>query len=138
MKHDQKFIRDLAYRLWEARGRPAGSAHDDWLEAERQVAERQIADSSKSSPVKPSPATASAPGASPSGAASPSGSELDEALKDTFPASDPPAGGLPDNPPSNAEEKWQAAATSKTANRRAKDSGGAKVGSPGTELEFAL
>lgn len=110
MKHDQKSIRALAYRLWEARGRPAGSAQEDWLEAER-----QIADSSASSPAT---ASASAP---------PPRSELDQALKDTFPASDPPASRLPDNPPSNADEKWQAAARSKTANRGgAKDLGRAK------------
>jgi hypothetical protein len=30
-------IQDLAYQLWEARGRPDGSAEDDWLEAERQI-----------------------------------------------------------------------------------------------------
>jgi Protein of unknown function (DUF2934) len=30
-------ISDLAYHLWVARGRPEGSSHVDWLEAERQV-----------------------------------------------------------------------------------------------------
>jgi len=33
---------------------------------------------------------------------------LDDALADTFPASDPPASHLPDVPPSNAEAKWEA------------------------------
>ena len=30
-------IRELAYRLWEERGRTDGHAQDDWLEAERQI-----------------------------------------------------------------------------------------------------
>ncbi len=30
-------VRELAYLLWEARGRPEGSAERDWLEAERQL-----------------------------------------------------------------------------------------------------
>ncbi|HSD75534.1 MAG TPA: DUF2934 domain-containing protein [Steroidobacteraceae bacterium] len=34
---DLSAIRDLAYRLWEARGRRHGHAIDDWLDAERQV-----------------------------------------------------------------------------------------------------
>lgn len=33
---------------------------------------------------------------------------VDEALEDTFPASDPPTWRSPDVPPSNAEAKWQA------------------------------
>jgi hypothetical protein len=34
-------IRELAYRLWEARGRRHGHAIDDWLDAERQLAATQ-------------------------------------------------------------------------------------------------
>jgi len=34
---ERRAIRELAYRLWETRGRPQGSAEQDWLEAERQV-----------------------------------------------------------------------------------------------------
>jgi hypothetical protein len=37
MHRDHEYIQILAYRLWEARGRPEGSADRDWLEAERQV-----------------------------------------------------------------------------------------------------
>ena len=33
---------------------------------------------------------------------------MDEALEQSFPASDPPASRLPDVPPSNAEAKWEA------------------------------
>jgi hypothetical protein len=31
-------IAQLAYHLWEARGRPAGSDVEDWLSAERELA----------------------------------------------------------------------------------------------------
>ena len=34
---------------------------------------------------------------------------VDEALEGTFPASDPPASRLPDEPPRNAADKWEAA-----------------------------
>jgi len=34
---------------------------------------------------------------------------IDESLDQSFPASDPPASRLPDEPPSNAEAKWRAA-----------------------------
>ncbi len=36
-------------------------------------------------------------------------SRVDESLEGTFPASDPPASRIPDEPPSNADEKWRAA-----------------------------
>jgi hypothetical protein len=34
---------------------------------------------------------------------------VDEAVNESFPASDPPASRLPDEPPANAEAKWAAA-----------------------------
>jgi hypothetical protein len=34
---DLETIRELAHRLWEARGRRDGHAIEDWLDAERQV-----------------------------------------------------------------------------------------------------
>jgi hypothetical protein len=36
----QSDIASVAYRLWQDRGRPDGSAEDDWFEAERQVESR--------------------------------------------------------------------------------------------------
>jgi len=42
---------------------------------------------------------------------------VEEAGKESFPASDPPASGLPDKPPANADEKWKAA---RKARQRAK------------------
>jgi hypothetical protein len=35
--------------------------------------------------------------------------QVDESVRESFPASDPPASRLPDEPPANAEAKWAAA-----------------------------
>jgi len=86
-------IRELAYQLWVARGCPEGNSDRDWLEAENQLS-----------------------AAEPTRAASTKG--VDDALKDTYPASDPPASHLPDEPPANAEAKWQAAAAAEDSKRR--------------------
>jgi hypothetical protein len=40
---------------------------------------------------------------------------VDESVDESFPASDPPASRLPDEPPVNAEAKWQAAAAAARA-----------------------
>jgi hypothetical protein len=34
---DQKSIELFAYKLWEERGRPAGSPEDDWFRAEHEL-----------------------------------------------------------------------------------------------------
>jgi hypothetical protein len=73
-------ISDLAYALWQSRGCPEGTAESDWAEAERQFLSTRT----------PSP-------------------DIDGELKDSFPASDPPASHIPDEPPINAGEKWAAA-----------------------------
>ena len=80
-------IADLAYELWRARGCPHGSSEQDWLEAERLDAKRLAANAQ---------------------AALPSPEQEDEASIESFPASDPPASRIPDDPPSNADEKWTA------------------------------
>jgi len=80
-------IAELAYQLWLARGRPLGSPDKDWFEAERHFG--VAADRGRSRPTTES--------------------EIDSSLKETFPASDPPASHLPDVPPSNAADKWAAA-----------------------------
>lgn len=38
---------------------------------------------------------------------------VDEALEESFPASDPPSSHQPDVPPGNAADKWRAAAPTK-------------------------
>ena len=81
---DLHAIRALAYRLWESRGKPLGSPDEDWLEAERQLLSKQSA-------------------------AAPASKTVDESIKQSFPASDPPGSRLPDEPPTNAEAKWAAA-----------------------------
>ena len=87
-------IGELAYRLWQARGCPDGTAEQDWLEAEKQLQAAR--------PARPHSSEA-----------------LDDSLKGTFPASDPPASHLPDVPPANAAAKWKAAqASSKSPPRR--------------------
>jgi hypothetical protein len=96
-KPDPQAVRDLAYRLWNARGRPANSASEDWLEAERQLQAKQPSTTQK----------------------------VDEAVRESFPASDPPASGLPDQPPVNAEEKWAAAADKPKGGRPTRKSGAA-------------
>jgi hypothetical protein len=80
-------VAELAYFLWLARGRPMGSAETDWFEAERHLGVALDAWRSESTTER----------------------EIDASLKETFPASDPPASHLPDVPPSNAADKWAAA-----------------------------
>jgi hypothetical protein len=79
-----KSIAELAYQLWEARGRPHGTAELDWHEAERQLG-----------------GSAATPRAL--------DAKVDESVVGTFPASDPPSSHIPDSPPSNADAKWEAA-----------------------------
>jgi hypothetical protein len=38
----QSEIAELAYQLWVDRGCPAGSAEEDWFEAERRIISRQL------------------------------------------------------------------------------------------------
>ncbi len=40
-----KAIAELAYRYWEARGRPWGSPEEDWFRAERELKKSQHGDS---------------------------------------------------------------------------------------------
>ena len=93
MQLNQRAVRQLAYRLWEERGRPEGRPEDDWFAAERRL----------------------------SGSGQAESRAVDEAAKESFPSSDPPASGLPDVPPANADEKWAAAgAAARSRKKRAK------------------
>jgi Protein of unknown function (DUF2934) len=91
---EHRSIGELAYRLWQSRGCPEGTAEKDWLDAERQL----LASPSTARPVK--------------------SEAVDDSLKATFPASDPQASYGPDQPPANADAKWKAAAVPKKPPRR--------------------
>jgi hypothetical protein len=75
---DVRKQRELAYRLWEERGRPEGRPDEDWFEAER----RLLSDEHETSSAA-----------------------VDEAVRESFPASDPPSTGVPDRPPVNAKKR---------------------------------
>jgi hypothetical protein len=84
MSTNSKSTEEIAYELWEARGRPYGSPEHDWHAAENLAARPKAESGSKPDIVE-------------------------EAMADSFPASDPPASHIPDVPPSNADAKWAAA-----------------------------
>jgi hypothetical protein len=94
MNMSNNAIAELAYELWEARGRPHGSAEEDWLEAEQRLAARGATEKPSTVPNE------------------------DEASSESFPASDPPASRTPDVPPSNAGEKWAASNSRKSGSDR--------------------
>ena len=83
---DPQAIRELAYYLWELDGRRDGPSDIYWFQAEQQLAQAYP------------PTKAATPRA------------VDDSIKHSFPASDPPASRIPDKPPVNAEAKWDAAA----------------------------
>jgi Protein of unknown function (DUF2934) len=72
-------VAEKAYELWQARGRPMGSAEQDWYEAQRLLSD----------------------------AAGSAAASADEAGIESFPASDPPSTHSGDEPPSNAGDKWK-------------------------------
>jgi Protein of unknown function (DUF2934) len=90
MHGNHRAISERAHRLWEARGRPTGEDEQIWLEAERLIRTEQSA----------APQSARDP--------------VDNSVRDSFPASDPPASNLPDKPASNVDEKWRAAGIKRT------------------------
>ena len=69
---------ELAYRLWEERGRPEGRPDEDWFEAERRLRSDQHEAESAA---------------------------VDEAMRGSFPASDPPSTQVPDKPPVNPRKR---------------------------------
>jgi len=107
MHPEHRSIGELAYRLWQARGCPEGSAERDWLDAEKQLtgAQRTI-EPRAPEPRAVAPRTTRASESTTSNA-------IDSSLKATFPASDPPATQRADEPPANADAKWKAAASRK-------------------------
>jgi hypothetical protein len=78
IQSDSRKQRELAYKLWEERGRPEGRADEDWLEAGRRLQSDQHRAESAA---------------------------VDEAARESFPASDPPSSHLPDKPPVNVKKR---------------------------------
>ncbi len=91
---DSEAVRDLAYSLWEQRGKPEGDAERHWFEAERLLGAQPRTDNQR----------------------------VDESVRESFPASDAPASGLPDKPPVNADSKWAAADAAKPRKGRGRSS----------------
>jgi hypothetical protein len=75
---DVRKQRELAYRLWEERGRPVGRPEEDWFEAERRLLSDQHEAESAA---------------------------VDEAVRESFPASDPPSTNVPEKPPVNPRKR---------------------------------
>lgn len=109
MQSDHKSIGELAYRLWQSRGCPDGTAEQDWLDAERQLCAMQTS----TRPAKPE--------------------TVDDSLKGTFPASDPPASRLPDEPAANADAKWKAAEAARKKSPRQKSPGRSSRSNPNSD-----
>jgi hypothetical protein len=87
---DPQAVRELAHSLWEQRGKPEGEAERHWFEAERLLGAQPRTDNQR----------------------------VDESVRESFPASDAPASGVPDKPPANAERKWAAADAAKSRKNR--------------------
>jgi Protein of unknown function (DUF2934) len=71
MHNEFHAIQDLAYQLWEARGRPDGSSELDWLEAERQILAAPTVSQAVEIPGKTRPKRKASPMKSVSGNQSP-------------------------------------------------------------------
>lgn len=100
MHPEHRSIGELAYRLWQARGCPAGSAEQDWLDAEKQLRLAQRAAEPRAPEARAGESKAS--------------NAIDRSLQESFPASDPPASQLKDEPPTNANAKWKAAGAARS------------------------
>ena len=118
MHPEHRSIGELAYHLWQARGCPEGSAERDWLDAEKQLRSAQRANQPRATESRATESTSS--------------DAIDKSLKETFPASDPPASQRADEPPENAGAKWKAAASRKTPAVRSRRSKTAQ-GKPNAE-----
>jgi hypothetical protein len=73
----QRRVRERAYALWEREGRPEGQAERNWLEAEVELRDEQDHQRHGRAGNPPGHRWTDA--------------EVDEADKESFPASDPPA-----------------------------------------------
>jgi hypothetical protein len=91
-------IAELAYHLWNARGRPHGSEEEDWLEAERRLATEKEADRDGGGRQD----------------------TLDVSLKETLPARGPAASHSPKLPSSSVRNKSNAGDKKSAAGRRSR------------------
>lgn len=89
---DTEAVRRLAYQLWRQRRPSEGTAEGDWYRAEQMLMnDATLRDRDENdTPLQTQRKT-------------------DDTVKQSFPASDPPASHLPDVPPVNADAKWAAA-----------------------------
>jgi hypothetical protein len=87
-KASHENVQALAYQLWQERGGQGGSPEDDWHRAEQMLAEQEQSAMPDGEKVA---------------------AQIDHAVEESFPASDPPAVSVSDEPPVNAGAKWKAA-----------------------------
>ena len=91
-------VRALAYQLWIERGCTGGSPEEDWFRAEEILGDdhRAIVQESAMENVTSHSERRKAH------------EKIDQAVDESFPASDPPAVHVADEPPVNASDKWDA------------------------------
>jgi hypothetical protein len=132
MHPEHRSIGELAYRLWQARGCPEGSAEQDWLDAEKQLRLAQRA----AEPRAPEARIPEARTGEARAGESKASNAIDRSLQESFPASDPPASQLKDEPPANANAKWKAAGAARSnttvRSRRTKSAPGKPTVEPPT------
>lgn len=110
-------IRELAYRLWEERGRGEGNSEQDWLDDERRITDAR-------STITP-PGTSNAVGT------------IDESLEEPFQAIDPPATRTHGGPLASTDGKWAAHRRAKASQKKPKPAtlliGGAVIEETGNQ-----
>jgi Protein of unknown function (DUF2934) len=84
-------IGELAYQLWQARGCPQGTAEQDWLDAERQLRAKQAVETAATPKTAATSNATATPKATATSNATAAPKAIDDSLKVTFPATDPPA-----------------------------------------------
>ena len=78
----RRLIHARAHELWEAEGKPEGKHREHWLAAQKEVLE-EVDRSGATGPADPAPSKPR------SGTAKKQDELLDQAVEETFPASDP-------------------------------------------------
>jgi hypothetical protein len=109
-------VRALAYKLWMDRGCTGGSPEEDWFRAEEILSDEHRAALQET-----------ALGQVAGGEQRKAREKVDRAVEESFPASDPPAVHLKDEPPVNAGDKWKAAEKAGKSPRGRRNGGDAAV-----------